>query len=63
MWMKSSDEYHLNIKPGNLLKCREKYKLSDPFINKENLLKALAMFRGQEQEEQKLRVAFSYSAP
>ena len=31
IWMKEEDEVHLNIKPGNVLKCREKFKLADPY--------------------------------
>jgi len=25
--------YHLNIKPGNILKSQKKYKLADPYID------------------------------
>lgn len=26
----------MNVKPGNIEKCKGKYKLADPFITKEN---------------------------
>lgn len=61
--MKTTNEFHLNIKPGNLLKCHDKYKLADPFLNGQILQRALNMFKGQENEEQKLRIAFSYASP
>jgi hypothetical protein len=61
--MKTNDMYHLNIKPGNLLKCREKYKLSDPFISFECLQNAFNRFKGEENEEDKLEMSYAYSAP
>ena len=39
-------EHHLNIKPGNILKCRENYKLSDPFLNEDFLKFFLNTFEG-----------------
>lgn len=27
----------MNVKPGNIEKCKGKYKLADPFLTKENL--------------------------
>lgn len=33
-WMSSQmGVYHLNIKPGNILKSQKKYKLADPYID------------------------------
>jgi serine/threonine protein kinase len=29
-WIYQESYVHLNIKPGNIVKCRHKYKLSDP---------------------------------
>ena len=42
VWMRDClDEYHLNIKSGNILKCRDRYKLSDPLINVSQLVTVL----------------------
>lgn len=50
---------HLNIKPGNILKCGDRYKLADPFGSAEMLKKIM----GLEDGEEKLRMYFSYAAP
>jgi serine/threonine protein kinase len=31
-WIHSCEKLHMNIKPGNIIKCRGKYKLADPLI-------------------------------
>jgi serine/threonine protein kinase len=31
-WMHECEKIHMNIKPGNIIKCRGKYKLTDPFV-------------------------------
>lgn len=59
--MLAAEEYHLNIKPGNVLKCRDKFKLSDPLLSIENLAFFLNSF--DKNEEMKLRQAYSYCAP
>jgi serine/threonine protein kinase len=28
-WLQNNSLYHLNIKPGNILKCQRRFKLSD----------------------------------
>jgi serine/threonine protein kinase len=58
-WMNELSISHLNIKPGNILKCGDRYKLADPFGSAEMLEKIMGLEDGKE----KLRMYFSYAAP
>lgn len=32
-WLYQHHDAHLNIKPGNVLKCQRKFKLADPYLH------------------------------
>lgn len=41
-WIHQSRKFHMNIRPGNIIKCKGKYKLSDPLVNSQHLEQYLA---------------------